>query len=186
MTASAPQMKTIFGQALEIESPADRAAFLDRSCGPDADLRAGVEALLQAHGEAGRFLDPAGSLASCSPAENIVEAFPEKTSSDNLTLPGGCPCAPRHPSPRGSTFRGIDAPFQAPSLGGETRTSGVQNSAIRVAGGVSPQASPSLARHRPGARSARREGRRRHYNAARLLQGATVMTFLLGTWLKAT
>src|SRR6516225_10701058 len=48
-----------------------------------------------------------------------------------------------------------------------------------------PQASSSPARHRPGARSARRIGRRRHYNADRLLQGATVMTFLLHTWLQA-
>src|ERR1700757_1940108 len=47
------------------------------------------------------------------------------------------------------------------------------------------QASPSPARHRPGARSARRKGRRNHDNADRLLQGATVMTFLLGTWLRA-
>src|SRR5262249_52156357 len=46
------------------------------------------------------------------------------------------------------------------------------------------QASPPPARHRPGARSARREGRR-HPTADRLLQGATVMTFLLGTWLRA-
>src|SRR5262249_17570294 len=43
----------------------------------------------------------------------------------------------------------------------------------------------SPARHRPGARSARREGRRHHHTADRLFQGATVMTFLsLGNWLK--
>src|SRR6516225_6459027 len=48
-----------------------------------------------------------------------------------------------------------------------------------------PQASSSPARHRPGARSARRIGRRRHYNADRLLQGATVITFLRHTWLQA-
>src|SRR5262245_9595326 len=46
------------------------------------------------------------------------------------------------------------------------------------------QASPPPARHRLGARSARR-GSRRHPTADRLLQGATVMTFLLGTWLRA-
>jgi serine/threonine protein kinase len=64
MPSTAPQLKTIFGEALEIESPADRAAFLERACGGDAALRAGVEALLQAHQEAGRFLDPAGVLPS--------------------------------------------------------------------------------------------------------------------------
>jgi serine/threonine-protein kinase len=55
-------MKTLFGQALEIDAPADRAAFPDEACADDADLQAGVEALLQAHAEAGRFLDPAGVL----------------------------------------------------------------------------------------------------------------------------
>src|SRR6202035_3066832 len=33
--------------------------------------------------------------------------------------------------------------------------------------------------------SARRMGRRHHYNADRLLQGATIVTFLLGKWLQA-
>src|SRR2546430_1450042 len=64
MTTAAEQVKTLFGQALEIEAPADRAAFLDRACGSEADLRAGVEALLVAHAEAGQFLDPTGSLPS--------------------------------------------------------------------------------------------------------------------------
>src|SRR5262249_62085726 len=48
----------------------------------------------------------------------------------------------------------------------------------------SRRAGPPPARRRPGARSARREGRR-HLIADRLLQGATVMTFLLGAWLRA-
>src|SRR5262249_29161470 len=46
------------------------------------------------------------------------------------------------------------------------------------------QASPAPARHRPGARSARREGRH-HPIADRLLQGAPIMALLLGTWLRA-
>ena len=39
-----PQANEIFGQALEIESPADRAAFLDNACGEDEALRSAVEA----------------------------------------------------------------------------------------------------------------------------------------------
>src|SRR5262249_4350794 len=46
-------------------------------------------------------------------------------------------------------------------------------------------AGPAPARHRPGARSARRQWCPPHDNADRLLQGATVMTFLLHTWLQA-
>jgi serine/threonine protein kinase/Flp pilus assembly protein TadD len=47
----------IFLQALEIESPADRAVYLDRACGADTQLRAGVEALLRASTKSGDLLD---------------------------------------------------------------------------------------------------------------------------------
>jgi serine/threonine protein kinase/WD40 repeat protein/tetratricopeptide (TPR) repeat protein len=43
--------------AVEKKTPAERAAYLDGACGPDADLRAEVEALLQAHEAAGSFLE---------------------------------------------------------------------------------------------------------------------------------
>src|SRR2546421_67454 len=49
---------TIFGEALEHSDPAARVAYLDRTCGGDADLRRRVEALLAAHAGAGRFLEP--------------------------------------------------------------------------------------------------------------------------------
>jgi serine/threonine protein kinase len=60
MISSAPQIKLIFGQALDIETPLDRAAFLTEVCQGDAALRADVEEMLRAHEEAGRFLDPDG------------------------------------------------------------------------------------------------------------------------------
>src|SRR5262249_11881276 len=41
--------ESIFAQALEIESAAERAAFLDRACGNNPALRAAVEALLADH-----------------------------------------------------------------------------------------------------------------------------------------
>src|SRR5262245_18174532 len=64
MITSDLHMKAIFGQALDIETPLDRAAFLDQACGGDTALRASVEELLQAHEEAGRLLDPDGALNS--------------------------------------------------------------------------------------------------------------------------
>ena len=45
--------ESIFGQALEIESAEERAAYLDRACGADQALRSEVEALLQANGRRG-------------------------------------------------------------------------------------------------------------------------------------
>ena len=58
----------VFSSALERAIPAERAAYLDGVCGGDAEMRARVEALLQAHAQAGGFLPaevnqpPAGAL----------------------------------------------------------------------------------------------------------------------------
>jgi hypothetical protein len=52
--------EAVFAEALEIADPRARAAFLDRACGGNAALRAGVEALLATY-DAGGFLEvPAG------------------------------------------------------------------------------------------------------------------------------
>src|SRR5262245_50571166 len=49
--------ESIFAQAVEIGSDADRAAFLDRACGDNPALRAEVEALLRADARSGDLLD---------------------------------------------------------------------------------------------------------------------------------
>jgi tetratricopeptide (TPR) repeat protein len=49
--------ESIFAQALEIESAAERVAFLDRACGNNPALRAGVESLLRASERSGDLLD---------------------------------------------------------------------------------------------------------------------------------
>src|SRR5205823_12949771 len=49
MAAELSRVETIFNQAMELPAPRERAAFLDRACGDDADLRQRVEALLAAH-----------------------------------------------------------------------------------------------------------------------------------------
>src|SRR5262249_25457679 len=48
---------TIFATALEQETPAQRAAFLDEACAGDAALRGRLEALLQSHFGADDFLN---------------------------------------------------------------------------------------------------------------------------------
>jgi serine/threonine protein kinase len=58
MNNSDPQLMTLFSAALDCASDAKRAAYLDRACGGDPALRERVEALLRAHGGAGRFLEP--------------------------------------------------------------------------------------------------------------------------------
>ena len=47
---------TIFTEAIKLP-PKSRAAFLDKACGADADLRHKVEALLRAHDRIGNFLE---------------------------------------------------------------------------------------------------------------------------------
>src|SRR4051794_35545408 len=74
MGAKLPSVETVFGEAMEIASPAERAAFLDRACGGVAALRRHVESLLDAHVRAGEFLvEPAGTPtlahATTPPAE---------------------------------------------------------------------------------------------------------------------
>jgi tetratricopeptide (TPR) repeat protein len=57
MTERSLPEESIFAQALEIGSTAERAAFLDRACGDDPALRAEVEALLRAHDQPADLLN---------------------------------------------------------------------------------------------------------------------------------
>src|SRR5262249_39092563 len=59
----------VFCDALELAGAAERAAYLDRVCGDDADLRRRVERLLEAHAEADNFLaaSPAVTAATTDP-----------------------------------------------------------------------------------------------------------------------
>lgn len=50
------QVENLFQTVLE-RAPADRALFLDESCGDDLELRSEVESLLEAHEQADSFLD---------------------------------------------------------------------------------------------------------------------------------
>src|SRR5947209_19702747 len=76
MTSATRDVKAIFGRALEIDSAADRAAYLGEACGADAALRAEVEGLLHALDQAGGFMGrpapvPAGTAAEPPAAEGL-------------------------------------------------------------------------------------------------------------------
>src|SRR5215468_10698887 len=49
MAIDAARAKSLFLAASDLADPAERAAYLDRECGGDAELRARVEALLRAN-----------------------------------------------------------------------------------------------------------------------------------------
>ncbi len=60
--------KLIFGEALRLSVPAERAAYLDQTCAEDPGLRQEVESLLSAHAQAGDFLNQTRPL----PAPDLV------------------------------------------------------------------------------------------------------------------
>jgi serine/threonine protein kinase len=77
MTNADRHLMTLFAEALELASPPERAAYLDRACGNDQALRQQVEALLQAHAQVGHFLDRQAAVAGETPpaaGEGIAEA----------------------------------------------------------------------------------------------------------------
>jgi serine/threonine protein kinase/tetratricopeptide (TPR) repeat protein len=63
--------QSVFIEALEKESPGERAAFLDQACADDPALRQRVERLLQRHQETGRFLDRAAARSAAGGSESI-------------------------------------------------------------------------------------------------------------------
>jgi len=56
MAIDPKRVKEVFLEAADVPDEAARAAYLDRACGGDAELRARVEALLRAHDPDGSFL----------------------------------------------------------------------------------------------------------------------------------
>ncbi|MBW8040732.1 MAG: serine/threonine protein kinase [Planctomycetes bacterium] len=66
MNEEPKDIKSIFAEAIEKKSSKERAAFLDKACGADGDLRSKVEDLLRAHSQAGDFLEepPIGSIVT--------------------------------------------------------------------------------------------------------------------------
>src|SRR5262245_75549 len=63
----------IFCDALELTSPMERAAYLDRACGDDTELRRRVERLLEADAAADDFLDTGPDVAAPT-AVGVVES----------------------------------------------------------------------------------------------------------------
>jgi serine/threonine protein kinase/WD40 repeat protein len=73
MSANPPDVKSIFGRALEFDAPGERAAYLDEACGGDPGLRAEVEALLAHLGRAGAFMNRPALAAETADYEPIAE-----------------------------------------------------------------------------------------------------------------
>src|SRR5262245_12977347 len=66
MAGPDPKLRELFSKAAECQTAEEQAAFLDKACQGDAELRAQLEDLLRAHREAGSFLQerPAAPAAT--------------------------------------------------------------------------------------------------------------------------
>jgi serine/threonine protein kinase/tetratricopeptide (TPR) repeat protein len=76
METRQPGVDTLFCEALEIPSAEGRAAYLDRVCGGDDDLRRRVQSLLDAHQRAGGFLESPAASPTTSRHEATLPESP--------------------------------------------------------------------------------------------------------------
>src|SRR5712692_5296489 len=74
MPGTQAELRAVFCEALDRKTPQERAAYLDQACLQSPELRARVEALLQAHAEATSFLqEPAGNSIATIDEPQITE-----------------------------------------------------------------------------------------------------------------
>ena len=90
MTGTAPDIKAIFVEALDLASDAERAAYLDRACEGSPAVRARVEALLAAIGQAGSFLETPALAREASREPGAGVDFPTLAAeADSWDAPAG-------------------------------------------------------------------------------------------------
>ena len=83
-----PEVMSVFGRAVEIAAPRDRAVFLDEVCAGRPDVRSEVEGLLNAHGNAGSFMAcPAAPAAETSPLDSSAAEGVGSSVGPSSTLP---------------------------------------------------------------------------------------------------
>jgi eukaryotic-like serine/threonine-protein kinase len=87
MAIDAARAKSLFLAASDLIDPAERAAFLDRECGGDAELRARVEALLRANDAAPLPLAPEATVDS-APGQPQTEDYGDPTARVGAILAG--------------------------------------------------------------------------------------------------
>src|SRR6516162_3524596 len=74
MVGLQPELRAVFCEALDRNSPEERTAYLDEACQGRPDLRARIEALLQAHAQACGFLqEPSGEMPAGADEAPSVE-----------------------------------------------------------------------------------------------------------------
>jgi WD40 repeat protein/serine/threonine protein kinase len=84
----------VFAGALKLTEPAERAAYLDKACAGDSQLRLAVEALLHAHASDPGFLEePAGPCEGTAGAPRL-SGSPDESPTQPLTVRPGSTLGP--------------------------------------------------------------------------------------------
>src|SRR5262245_6347999 len=87
MAAPAARAKSLFLAAADLADPAARAAYLERECGGDAELRARVEALLRAN-DAAPLPAAEGATVDSAPGQPETEGHADPTARVGAILAG--------------------------------------------------------------------------------------------------
>jgi serine/threonine protein kinase len=73
MPAKEPSVDEVFDEAMRRQPGEERTQYLDAACSEDSEKRQRVERLLQAHGEAGSFLELPAAEASATLDRPMLE-----------------------------------------------------------------------------------------------------------------
>src|SRR5262249_2545006 len=87
MAVDAARAKSLFLAASDLADPAERAAYLERECGGDAELRDRAEALLRAT-DAARLPPPEAAGSVASPPEAVTESYRPTTEAAGMVIAG--------------------------------------------------------------------------------------------------
>src|SRR5262249_50744021 len=87
MAVDAARAKSLFLAASDLADPAERAAYLERECGGDAELRDRVEELLRAN-DAAPLPPPGAAGPVASPPEAATESYRPTTEAAGTVIAG--------------------------------------------------------------------------------------------------
>src|SRR5262249_55195433 len=84
MNGPMPSIETILAEAVEIDSPAERQAFVEMACAGDARLKQRVEHLIAHHFQAGSFLD--SPVADLGATQKFTSSTEDAWLAESITI----------------------------------------------------------------------------------------------------
>ena len=154
MPADPKRVQALFLLAVEQPDAAARVEFLDRECGPDAELRARIDALLRAHDQPGSSLEPDSAIVtkppSHTPADTTRTNPPYVQAVAGVCDPGltADPGATTH-RPAGMAVGGVSDPASLPDSETSATVGGFAGGASDPGSTASPPSGIATGDHSP-------------------------------------